>query len=100
MSGIPSNIEEVFIELFEAANSEINLEISARKRSTNAAHGDPGWRGADLLRTPGSSFIAEDVDAGSVVSLDNFSADLGWEDKLLDWPISRDSWAAVFTVSR
>ena len=86
LAGIPSNVEEVFIQPFEAANPGIKLEIVGQEALNDTLRtAMQAGEAPDILQTPGASFIAEYVDAGSVVALDDFSADLGWEDKLLDW---------------
>ncbi len=83
---MPANVEEAFIQPFEEANPGIKLEILGQESINDTLRtAIQAGEAPDILQTPGASFIAEYVDAGSVVVLDDYAADLGWEDKLLDW---------------
>lgn len=100
LAGIPANIDEVFIEPFEAANPGIKLEIIGQEALNDTLRtAIQAGEAPDILQTPGASFIAEYVDAGSVLALDDFSADLGCRTSYSTGPISQDSWAAVCTAS-
>lgn len=84
--GLPANVEEAFIQPFEEANPGIKLEIIPQESINDTLRtAIQAGEAPDILQTPGASFIAEFVDAGTVEVLDTYADDLGWEEKLLDW---------------
>ena len=85
-AGLPENFEEVFVEAFEAENPGINLEIIGQESLNDTLRtAIQAGEAPDILQTPGASFIAEFVEAGLVLPLDESADELSWEDKLLGW---------------
>ncbi|MCY3905809.1 MAG: extracellular solute-binding protein [Anaerolineaceae bacterium] len=83
---MPSNIQEVLVDAFNAAHPGITLEMVGQESLNETLRvAIQAGEAPDLLVTPGASFIAEFVDAGLVEPLDDAAAELGWADKILDW---------------
>ncbi len=83
---VPTNLQEVFIDPWNAAHPGYRLEIIEKEdleavlRTTIAAGEAP-----DILQTAGASYIAEFVKAGLVQPLDDYAEQWDWADKLLPW---------------
>ena len=85
-AAMPSNIQEVLVDAFNAAHPDITLEMTPQENLNETLRvAIQAGEAPDLLVTPGASFIAEFVDAGLVEPLDDAAAELGWADKILDW---------------
>ncbi len=85
-AGMPTNLQEAFIEPFEAAYPGVRLEIIGQEDINNTLRtAMAAGEAPDILQTPGASFIAESIAAGFVLPLDDYAEQYGWEDKLLDW---------------
>ncbi|MCE2490212.1 MAG: extracellular solute-binding protein [Anaerolineae bacterium] len=86
VNSMPSNVQEVFVDAFNAAHPDITLELIGQESLNETLRtAVQAGEAPDLLQTPGASFIAEFVDAGLVEPLEDAAAELGWSDKLLDW---------------
>ncbi len=84
--GMPTNLEEVFIQPFEAAHPGVNLEIIGQEDINNVLRtAMAAGEAPDILQTPGASFIAESIAAGLVLPLDDYAEQFGWDEDLLDW---------------
>lgn len=84
--GIPANVQEAFIEPFEAANPGIRIELVGMESLNDVLRtAIQAGEAPDILQTPGASFIAETINAGVVEPLDDYAAQYGWQDKLLGW---------------
>ncbi|MCY4023478.1 MAG: extracellular solute-binding protein [Anaerolineaceae bacterium] len=85
-AAMPSNIQAVLVDAFNAAHPDITLEMTPQENLNETLRvAIQAGEAPDLLVTPGASFIAEFVDAGLVEPLDDAAAELGWADKILDW---------------
>jgi raffinose/stachyose/melibiose transport system substrate-binding protein len=84
--GIPPNVQEAFIEPFEAAHPGIRIELIGQESLNDVLRtAIQAGEAPDILQTPGASFIAETINAGVVEPLDDYAAQYGWQDKLLGW---------------
>src|SRR5690606_21866517 len=63
--GIPANVQEAFIEPFEAANPGIRIELVGMESLNDVLRtAIQAGEAPDILQTPGASFIAETINAG------------------------------------
>ncbi len=86
VNSMPSNVQEVFVDAFNAAHSDITLELIGQESISETLRvAIQAGEAPDLLQSSGASFIAEFIDAGLVEPLEDAAAELGWSDKLLDW---------------
>jgi len=83
---VPTNIQEVFIDAWNEAHPGYRLEIVPQEDLPNTLRtAIAAGEAPDIIQTAGAAFIAELVNAGTVVPLDSYAEEWGWEEKLLPW---------------
>jgi len=74
------------VDSFNAAHPDIVLEIlfiADLDRVTRTAV--QGGEGPDIIQSPGPAFVMDYVEAGHVLSLDDYAAEYGWAETIYPW---------------
>ncbi len=80
------NINADFVEPFNAAHPDIQLEVVPQEKLDDSLRtAIQAGEAPDILQTAGGSFISEFVPAGVVAPMDAYAEKYDWKSKLQDW---------------
>jgi len=83
-----------FVNPFNASQDAIELEMvfqPAEELNSLLRTAIQGDQAPDILQTPGPAYVKEYYDAGLLTSMQAFSEQYGWGDKLLPWALATGS---------
>jgi raffinose/stachyose/melibiose transport system substrate-binding protein len=79
-------IQEQFVDTFNAAHPDIELEILWQEDLNNTLRtAIQAGAAPDIVQTPGPSFVLEYVNAGFIAPLDDYAQQYAWKEKMLEW---------------
>lgn len=79
-------MQTLFVESFEKANPDIDLEFVYQAKLDEVLRtAVQAGSGPDIIQSPGPAFVAEYVNAGLIAPLDEFSQQYGWNQKIFPW---------------
>ena len=74
------------VDAFNASQNEIELVMEFKEGLNDILRTAMlSGEGPDIVETPGPSYVKEYQEAGLLQSMEGYSAQFGWEDKLLPW---------------
>ena len=74
------------VDAFNASQNEIELVIEFKEGLNDILRTAMlSGEGPDIVETPGPSYVKEYQEAGLLQSMEGYSGQYGWEDKLLPW---------------
>ena len=77
------------IDPYNEMSEDVQVEVTLQPNSWDATRtAVAGGGGPDVLTTPGPSFVFEMAKAGQVLPLDDFAAELGWDQIFAPWALS------------
>jgi len=80
------HVQNTFVKAFNESHPDIKLELVGQQQINDVLRtAFQAGEAPDILQTPGAAFIAEYIDAGLILPLDEASEAGGWKDKLLPW---------------
>ena len=81
-------IVENVVDPFNAANDGIEVEATLQANNWDATRTAlAGGAGPDIIGTPGPSFFLQLAQSGQILGLDDYAAELGWDERLLPWAL-------------
>ena len=77
-----------FVDSFNAAHPTMELEITFKDQLDEVLRtAIQGGAAPDIIQTPGPAFVAEYVNAGHILDLDQYAAKYNWKDKIFPWAV-------------
>ena len=74
------------VDAFNASQNEIELVMEFKEGLNDILRTAMlSGEGPDIVETPGPSYVKEYQEAGLIASMQGYSNQFGWEDKLLPW---------------
>ncbi|MFT5193131.1 MAG: raffinose/stachyose/melibiose transport system substrate-binding protein [Cellvibrionaceae bacterium] len=82
-------MEENVIDVFNAQSDTISIKsVTFESAWDSARTAIAGGEGPDIVRSPGPSFVFEMVQAGQLLSLEEFSNVYGWSDSVAEFALN------------
>lgn len=80
------HVQNTFVKAFNESHPNIKIELVGQQQINDVLRtAFQAGEAPDILQTPGAAFIAEYIDAGLILPLDEASEAGGWKEKLLPW---------------
>ena len=82
-------MQEAVVDVFNAQSATTVVKSVAFEEAWDTTRTAlAGGEGPDIVVSPGPSFVFELVQAGQILALDDFAAELGWKDRFAEFALS------------